>query len=118
MIIKKPTYEDMIPFLGRTVTIEDTRSGATKTGCLVSVVFSGSGVYAALYIDGKDTGNSGRIDFNMKHKDKAKAVGPQDVIAFYCPNPVAIEIHEPVKKMFSPSKWWLLAVPVVLRLFG
>lgn len=115
MIIKKPTYEDMIPFLGRTVTIDDTRSGTTKTGCLVTIV-ANSKVYAGLYIDGCYDLYAGKVSVSLTDQDKAISIGPKNVIAFYCPNPTEIKIHEPSKN-FSSSNKWLLAAPVVLRLF-
>ena len=99
MKIENPSYENLVPFLGRHVSL--TAGGDIHSGCLVVVLFT-----SRLWI-GIDSSSSwynrGPVA-SMFHADRYKFVGPKSisVVWFDNPNFSHFTVHEPIKN-FRPG---------------
>ena len=88
MIIKTPTYENLVPYLGRTVTIDQ------DTGRLAIVLENFSGqFYAGL---AKDPNCWGSKVGDNAHYPKVSFVGPVDIPVKWKSHFTTIKIHDPI----------------------
>jgi len=92
MNLKNPKYEDLEPYLGREVTINEQHHG-----CLMMVLENSFGdMYSAV-----DLGRmEGDASYNLPisrgdHNPKFMFVGPKDHMCQWFSNPKTIIIHEP-----------------------
>lgn len=120
MKIENPTYENLVLFLGRHVSLT-TSNGQIHSGCLVAI-FSDSVLWVGLDSP-SDWYNKSTIKANIHYfRSRSKFVGPKSIIAVWFEIPREVTdfmVHEPVKSCGPTSKWWALSVPLLIgTLFG
>ncbi len=116
MLIEEPTYDNLLPFLGRHVTVSNaTTSG---TGRLAAVFVNKSDEFMIVIDDGKDHGGGSRLDRNFRHANKCKHVGPDDITLRWANHVKSVLIHEPVNpiKPKLNKMFWLIA-PLLIGIF-
>ncbi len=112
MIIEEPTYDNMLPFLGRHVTADK------YTGRLAAVFINTNDDFMVLIDDGKRTGQGSTLNGNIHSANKYQHVGPDDIPCNWAHTPKNVLIHEPVNpiKPKTNKMFWLIA-PLLIGIF-
>ena len=109
MIITEPTYEKVLPLLGRHVTVKN------YTGRLAAVLLNCSDtMYIGIDTAEPNRGESAAIYKNVRDRTKSAYVGPKDIKCRWVSD-FELTVHDPIKDFSPPTRlWWLATIPLVV----
>ena len=112
MKIENPTYEKLVPFLGRHVSL--TANDEVHSGCLVVVtvthhLFVGVDSPSTTWSNRSDV--RGNLDANL-----CKFVGSKSTSVLWFDDSEFTDfiVHEPIKNFSPGNKWWRLGLPMLI----